>query len=139
MSEKIGKISNYLAAVILLVFGFIYLFKWSFMPYHSEALSLKWEELEKPTQILILALMRAVSGGFIAVSVLIIILQVKFKNNKLAWIPLLILICGVLITLTTIYATMIVRLNSPGNPPTVIAYVQLLLLMLGYIFNRKTL
>lgn len=50
MNEKIGNISNYLAAIILLTFGIIYLFKNSFMPYHSEALSLEWNEVESSTQ-----------------------------------------------------------------------------------------
>lgn len=63
MYRKIGNISNYLAALMLLALGMVYLFKNSFMPYHSEALSLDWYEVESRTQILILALMKAVAGG----------------------------------------------------------------------------
>ena len=47
MNEKIGSTANYLAALLLLTFGIIYLFKNSFMPYHSEAISLDWNEVEK--------------------------------------------------------------------------------------------
>jgi xanthosine utilization system XapX-like protein len=52
---------------------------------------------------------------------------------------MLILLTGVMVSLTTIYATLIVRLNSPGKPPTAFALIGLVLLFLGYFFNRKSL
>jgi hypothetical protein len=139
MNQKIGNISNYLGAIILLTMGTIYLFKTSFMSYHSEAVSMDWNELESSFQYLILALMRAVSGGFIATSVLIIVLQKKFSSTKIPWIPWLILVVGLIVTSASIYATMIVRLNSPGKPPTSAALIGVALLIIGYIFNRKAL
>ena len=139
MNEKIGSIANYLASIILLTFGSIYLFKNSFMPYHSEALSLEWNEVESSTQFLILALMRAVSGGFIAASLVVIVLQKKFTSTKISWIPWLILTTGLILTFAIIYATMIVRLNTSGKPPTVLAIVGIVLLLIGYLFNQKTL
>jgi hypothetical protein len=138
MNEKIGSISNYSAAIVFLTFGIIYLLRTSFMPYHSEALSMTWNEVESSTQVLILALMRAVSGGFIASSIVIIVLQRKFALSKIQWIPGLIIIAGLILTSTTIYATMIVRLNSPGNPPTTLTLIGMLMLIIGYIFNRKS-
>jgi len=139
MNEKIGSTANYLAALFYLTFGMIYLFKNSFMPYHSEALSLDWKEVESSTQFLILAFMRAVSGGFIAESIVVIVLQRKFTLTKISWIPLLILATGLIVSFTSLYATMIVRLNSPGKPPTVMAIVGIVLLIVGYIFNQITL
>ena len=139
MNEKIGSIANYLAALILLTFGSIYLFKNSFMPYHSEALSLDWNHVEKGTQFLILALMRATAGGYITAALAVIVLQRKFTLTKIAWIPWLILVTGLLVNLASIYAIMIVRLNTPGKPPTLLAIVGIVLLITGYIFNRKTL
>ncbi|MEN8122228.1 MAG: hypothetical protein ABFS35_17920 [Bacteroidota bacterium] len=139
MNQRIGNISNYLGALILLTFGLIYLFKTSFMPYHSEAISINWNEVESSLQFLLLAFMRAVSGGFIATSIVIIILQKKFSSSKIPWIPWLILAAGLIITSTTIYATIIVRINSPGKPPTTLAIVGIVLLVIGYIFNRRTL
>ncbi len=52
MNTKIGNIANHLAALILLGMGLIYLFKNSFMPYHSEAISLEWSEVDTSTQFL---------------------------------------------------------------------------------------
>ena len=139
MNKKIGSLANYLAALILFTFGIIYLFRTSFMPYHSEALSLDWSEVESNTQFLILALMRGVSGGFIAISIAVIVLQKKFSSTKIPWIPWLILTTGLIVTSASIYATMIVRLNSPGKPPTTMAIVGILLLIIGYVFNQKQL
>jgi hypothetical protein len=57
MNRKIGNITNYLAAFILITMGLIYLFKKSFMPYHSEAVSMEWNEVESNFQHLIIAFM----------------------------------------------------------------------------------
>ncbi|PIB39526.1 hypothetical protein [Maribacter sp. 4G9] len=139
MKTKIGNIANYLAALILLGMGLIYLFKNSFMPYHSDAISLEWNEVDSNIQFLILAFMRAMSGGFIAIAIVIAFLQKIFASDKIARIPLLILIGGLIVSLTSIYATLIVRFNSPGKPPTSLAIIVIALLIIGYIFNRKSL
>lgn len=137
MNTKIGNIANYLASLILLGMGLIYLFKNSFMPYHSDAISLEWSDVDTNTQFLILALMRAVSGGYIAFAIIAIFLQKKFASAKITWIPLLILIPGLIVSLTSIYATLIVRFNTPGKPLTSMAIVGVILLIIGYLFNQK--
>ena len=137
MNKKIGSTANFLAALILLSFGAVYLIKTSFMSYHSDALSKDWNEVERSTQVLILALMRAVSGGFIATSFVIMVLQWKFSSNKISWIPLVILIAGLLVSSAIIYATLMVRINSPGEPPTTLTIAGMALFVIGYIFNRR--
>lgn len=62
--EWIVPLPNFIVGAIWIVFGFVYLFKESFMPYHAVALSSSWEELNPAFQTLILALMRAAGGGF---------------------------------------------------------------------------
>ena len=136
MKEKIASFSNYLAALLVLVFGIIYLSKTSFMPYHSEAVSLEWSEIAQKFHFLILALMKAAGGGFVAAAISIFGLQYYYGRNRLKWIPILILCVGVVISLTSIYATMVIRLNTPGNPPTAAAAVGLILIIIGFIFNR---
>ena len=94
--------------------------------------------VEQSIQALILALMRAVSGGFIVSAVAIVFLQTKFNKTRLPWIPLLILIIGLIIEATTIYATQLVKINTPGDPPTYLAYIAIGLLVIGYIVNLKS-
>ncbi|MCX6270023.1 MAG: hypothetical protein NTU44_02185 [Bacteroidetes bacterium] len=139
MAVKSGSIVNYLFAALSLTFGIIYLTRNSFMPYHSLALSLEWRQVEPNTQFLILALMRAVSGGFIVSAIAIGFLQFQFTRTKISWIPPLILAIGVVIEATTLYATLIVRLNTPGNPPLWLAIFALILVVAGFILNRKSL
>lgn len=139
MNKKIGNITNYVAALILIIMGLIYLFKNSFMPYHSEALSMDWNELDSNIQHLLVAFMRAVSGGYLAVAISVILLQRKFSMHKTSWIPFIILISGLVVSLLSIYATMIVRFYTPGKPPTAMAIVGVILLIIGYVFNRKSL
>ena len=139
MNTKIGNIANYLASLILLAIGLIYLLKNSFMPYHSDALSLGWNEVDSGTQFLILAFMRAMSGGYIAIAIVILFLQTKFAYGKTKWIPSLILTGGLILTLSSIYGTLIVRFNSSSNPPTLLAIIGIVLIIIGYIFNQKSL
>ncbi len=137
MEKKLGKIFNYIAASVLLLVGLIYMFKSGFMPYHSAAVSLKWVEVDAKFQYLILALMRAIGGLLLSLSLVTFFLQYKFEKTKETWIPGLILSVGLIICVATIYATLIVRLNSPGRPPTFLAVIGIALLYLGFYFNKK--
>ena len=137
MKNRIGAISNYLVALLLLGFGLTYLLKDSFMPYHSKAVSLPWNKIDTNVQFLILALMRAVSGGFILAAIVIFRLQLKYTTTRLKWIPPMILMAGAVIALSTLYATIIIRVNTPGNPPSALSICALILLIIGYFFNRK--
>jgi putative Mn2+ efflux pump MntP len=51
MRKNIGAISNYLAGLILMTMGLIYLFNNSFMPYHRDAVSMQWSELRTHTHL----------------------------------------------------------------------------------------
>ena len=126
---------NFSVAFGLLGLGIIYIAKNRFMHYHSQAVSLKWDEIGKDMQLLILALMKTVGGGFIAVAVAIVLLQLKFYLEKISWIPLLILVMGLIIYLASIYAQIQVRRNTPGNPPITISFLGIVMLIAAYIFN----
>lgn len=135
---KIAQIANYLAAFLLFAFGVTYFFKSSFMPYHEEAVGVPWSQLETPVQVLILALMRCVGGGFLAVSVTIFLLQYHFTQTARRWVAWVIFASGWIVTCASIYATVLVRLHTLGNPPTGLASFGLLLLFIGLVFNRKS-
>ena len=134
--EWLIPLPNYIVGAIWIVFGLVYLFKDSFMPYHADALSSSWEELNPAFQTLILALMRVAGGGFFLAGLMIILLQRIYNLTKQKWIPSLILLMGVIIVLTTVYATLIVRLNTNANPPTLSSAAALIGLISGYIMNK---
>ena len=137
MKNLAGNLTIYLVAAILFSFGFIYLLRNSFMPYHSEAISLEWQQVNKAVQYLLLALMRTTGGGFISLACTITFLQFKFNRDKLAWIPGLILFLGTISMLCSTYAILLVSEHTHGRPPLVVAIAGELLLIAGFIFNRK--
>lgn len=137
MKNATGSLATYAAASILLGFGFIYLFKGSFMSYHSEAIGQTWEQVRPPVQFLLLALMRAAAGGFIATAAAIIFLQYKLTAIKLFWFPFFILVLGTISMLCSLYAILIVDVNTPGRPPIALDIIGEALLVTGFFFNRR--
>jgi predicted anti-sigma-YlaC factor YlaD len=134
--EWIMPFPNYIVGFIWIVFGLVYLFKNSFMSYHAVAVSSSWEALNPSFQTLILALMRAAGGGFFLAGLIIILLQRLYNQTKLKWIPSFILCIGIIIVSTTVYATLIVRLNTDANPPTLSSVGALIGLISGYLINK---
>ncbi len=137
MKNISGNLTTFLSAAILLSFGFIYLFRNSFMPYHSVAISMDWTQVDPATRYLILALMRATSGGFISLAFAMIFLQYKFTQCRIPWIPSLILIIGTIAMICISYATIIISSHTPGRPPILEAVIGEILLIAGFIFNLK--
>ena len=136
-NNRIASIANYLSAVLLFFFGVVYGIKSSFMPYHAEALGCGWEEIDGSTQLLILALMRCVAGGYLAVSVGVAVMQCLFNRYKIKSLAWLIFVSGWIITGFSVYATVLVRIYTPGKPPTALAIFGLLLFVVGLFFNLK--
>jgi hypothetical protein len=137
MKAGIAAFANYSAAVLLMIMGVIYLTRSSFMSYHGVALSLTWKDTDPMVRVLIIALMRGVSGGLIASSVTIMFLQYKFTRLKLKWIPWLIMLIGMILCSTILYAMLMVKLNTPGNPPLGLTLIGTILLITGFLLNMK--
>jgi hypothetical protein len=106
-----------ITAIVSLILGGIYVLKRSFMPYHAEALSRSWGEVEAATQVLISALMTVAGGGWFTVGVVILLLLAfPFRNDR-KWavyaLPAIIL----LFYLPNLWATLSVLQQTPGTPP----------------------
>jgi len=97
--------------------GAVYMLKRSFMPYHAEAVSKNWAEVETANQVLISALMDVSGGGWFTVGVVIVVLLVfPFRNDE-RWavyaLPAVILIFYI----PNLWATLSVLRNTPAHPP----------------------
>ena len=134
--QHVAAISNYIVAAALLILAIIYLVKPSFMPYHSQALSIRWGNVDTATQALFLALMRVCGGGWLATSLTIALLQRQFTRSRVSWIPLAILVVGLASVLATLYATLMVYSSTPGVPPIPGVFILIFLLLVGYQFNK---
>ena len=135
MNGNMSTILTISAAVFALIFGFVYLVRPFFMPYHGIAVHKKWDQLDREFQVLILALMRCASGGLIAGGIAMIILQIEFTRNPAHWIALTILIIGGVLTTGSLYAVLLVRTKTNGRPPLFAIMIFFLILLTGYLFN----
>ena len=122
-----------LAAALLVVFGFVYLFRPEFMPYHADAIARDWGDVEEPFQVLILALMRVAGGGWVASATAIAILLLVPFRQGLRWARWAIPVVGLLVSAPALYATAYVRRYTPAEPPWLAALAGMTLLMLGFV------
>ena len=82
MKQKIGFIIYYTAMVLIVLFGGMYMFKPSFMPYHAVIVKLNWEQIPLSEQILVRALMIATVGVTISVGIILGMFLHKFPQTK---------------------------------------------------------
>lgn len=131
----ISSICYGLVALILILFGSIYLLKNQFMPYHCEAVGYSWSELEPNVRVLIIALMRATGGGFLATGLAIfILLMIPLRSGNI-WASYAIGAIAVCHSTVTLYATLLVKTKTPGKPPVGLSLLGLALIIIGFIFS----
>lgn len=124
-----------LAVLVAFVFSVIYLFRSKFMPYHGDAVELKWEEVDSKHQVLILALMRAAGGGWLSAGISMIFLLIfPFRSGE-QWSLFALPLVGLATASAALYATLYVKRNSRANPPVGLVGAAILLLLLGFIFS----
>ena len=134
-TSLIAFISYGLVALISIVFALIYLIKNQFMPYHTEAIGLSWSDLEANLQVLILALMRAAGGGFLATGLAMLILLIIPGIASDTWSIYAIPSIGLCTSSGALYATWLVKSRTPGNPPIILSLLTLILTVIGFIFS----
>lgn len=134
-TSLISFISYSCVAIVLILFGFIYLIKDRFMSYHSKALSLSWTELEASMQVLIIALMRAAGGGFLATGLaMLILLFIPWRAGDI-WAIYAVPVVSLCTSLGTLYATLLVKTRTPGTPPVLLSFIALALTVVGFLLS----
>ncbi len=124
-----------ITAIISIIFGIIYLTRSEFMPYHAVALEREWTELDIKTQTLILALMRVVGGGFLATGMAVILLIYLYIKTTEEWIIFIIPTIGFVTSLSSLYATLLVKKRTPGLPPVNLTLLSIGLMLTGFILS----
>lgn len=138
---SLTSILYYLAGLLLLAFGIIYLTRSSFMPYHAQAVSMDWNDVPQDMQYIILALMRAIGGGYTASAVGMLFLSYQYGRTSDFRISVFTFFMGTIAGMGSAYAILTVKLNTPGEPPLFAAIAgQLLIsaaLIASWIRNKK--
>ncbi|MFP4445174.1 MAG: hypothetical protein ACLFPD_02875 [Desulfosudaceae bacterium] len=126
----------YLAALIgLAVSGGIYLFRSSFMPYHSVAVGLPWAEVPAPFQLLILALMKVIGAAWLVIVLAAVSLLLGPFRRGAAWARrvLPILLIGTYAGMAN--AMYRVTVHSPAWPPWSYVFASLALVIVAVIMT----
>lgn len=131
----ISLLCYFITAVVSVLFGIIYLTRSEFMPYHAAALDKRWTELEVRFQTLILALMRAAGGGFLATGLGVILLSYVCFTTGEKWPLFVIPVMGLVTSLGSLYATLLVKARTPGSPPIKLALVSIGLVLIGIVLS----
>ena len=137
-TAKTSLIIHVILGIISIVFGLKYLLGTEFLPYHREAIQMDWNELDPNLQIILLGFMRATAGGLLCSGVLVIVLQYRFYKLKLSWLPVPVLLAGLITSLSAVYATGLVKFNTPASPPFLLSVIVVLVYIFGYFMNKRS-
>nr|NQU91634.1 hypothetical protein [Bacteroidota bacterium] len=124
-----------LVAILGFIFAAIYLFKPEFMPYHADAVSMEWVEVNPDFRVLIIALMRVAGGGWLATSLSITFLLIASRRFNNDWLKIALVVVGLAALIPSLYATLYVKSHSPAEPPWIAAAVAIFLLLVALFFD----
>ena len=127
--------SYLIASLLVATFGSIYLIRSQFMPYHADAVGMKWEEVPLAFQILILALMKTLGGSMLAtVLALVAMLLIPFRKGE-RWVKYVIPVVSLVYAIPALYVTLYVRASTPGEPPWIAVGVGIVLVIVGFVLS----
>ena len=116
-SKTAAMICHGLAILPMLVGGFVYAIRDSYMTYHAAATTYAWQELAPGVQILFRAMLNGAGSLMLLIAlILILLLTIPFRNNE-RWCFWAIPLIGLSAILTTIRAALLVEQNTPANLP----------------------
>jgi hypothetical protein len=133
--RKTAMIAYGLATAIVLTFGFMYLLRSQFMPYHAVAVSRSWEQVDPAMQVLLVALMNVVAGGWIGSGVAIMAMLVFPFRSGQRWADFAIPVVGLIVSVNSLVVTLTVTAKSPATPPWIMAATGIGLLGIGFVLT----
>jgi len=136
MKQKVGFIIYYITMVLIILFGGLYMFKPSFMPYHAHIIHLGWNEIPHTEQILVRALMIAVGGVTISIGIILLMFILKFRKSGDQWISNYVMTSGIIASVLITIAPVYVVFNSDSIPPLYFPVIIIVLLVAGNLLTR---
>lgn len=124
-------------AVVWAVVGLVYLTRSEFLSFHADAVGRAWGGVEPAFQVLILALMRALGGAWLAVAVAIaILLAIPFRRGE-RWARWAIPAVGLTSSSAALWATTFVARHSPAQPPYGAVAFGIVMLLVGLALSLE--
>lgn len=137
MKLKIGFILYYFTVILIILFGGLYMFKPSFMPYHAHIVHLNWDQIPHTEQVLVRALMIAVGGVTISVGIILGMFIIKFQKTGIQWVSNFVMISGIIASLLISVAPIFVVFNSDSVPPLYFPVIIIALLVASNILTKR--
>jgi len=103
--------------LVMLTIGFAFVFRNEFMPFHSDVIGMKWNELNSQFQILYLGMMRTEGAGFLASATALIILSIAAFRKPEQWLFLAMSAIGIVEYFPTFIANYHVSQVTNATPP----------------------
>ena len=127
-----------LIALGYVVFGFTYLLRPEFMPYHAEAVGMSWDHVPPAFQVLILALMRVVGGAWLALAAALgYLIFVPFRQGA-RWARWAVPAVGLISSGAALFATLQVQCHTPARPPVMLVAAGMIALVAGLLFSQDS-
>jgi peptidoglycan/LPS O-acetylase OafA/YrhL len=109
--------------VIHIAFGFVYLTAAEFMPYHSQALSTDWADLDRNFQTLLLALIKICGAGGLVAGIVNLAFVVYFYRRRMSALIWILPITALIFQIAMNYSVYMVETNTPGHPPLIMVSI----------------
>lgn len=130
--QKIGILGYILTAVISFGFGSTYLIRDRFMPYHADAIGMKWEQIPSELQYVIMALIHITGAGWLSLAIAIGFFAYYSSKSLSLKADLAIFITCICLGAATMIASATVSFHTNGKPPWFMALAALLLMALAF-------
>ena len=133
--EKIAFVLYMINALFAILFGFRYLFCDTMMPYHHQAIGMKWVELEPGLQVLINGFMKIVAGGFFMLGITtIVLLMIPFRKGE-RWAIWFIPALSLFWLGFGLYVSINIALQTQASTPWPVAIVILAITVVAFLFS----
>lgn len=113
------------------VFGVVFLTRDEFMPYHAGAVGMRWPEVPRPFQILILALLKLAGGAWLTVAAAEFVLLLGPFRQGVRWALWAVPGLGLLHYAGVVVAMTHVAVNTPATPPWGATIASILVILAG--------
>ena len=114
---KIAFILYLLVFLTLLGWGLVYIFCPTMMPYHHEAINIKWEDLSPGLQVLLQGFIKIAAAGMLVTGIMgMVILFIPFKRGE-SWARWAVPLCSLLWNIQGLFVTYTIALKTHASTP----------------------
>lgn len=132
---KIAFAIYFIGCLTSIGFGVTYLLCSTVMPYHQEAIGTKWEELSTGLQVLLQALIKMASAGFLVLGIIgLIILFIPFRRGE-RWAYWAIPVPAYIWNGFSLYVTTKVAITTGASTPWLASLIALITVAIAFILS----